>query len=216
MLNDRPDRSLRRRLRSARRGLPRNEQRDHAKRLARHLGTDLRFKLTGRIAAYVAGDGEIDPEPLLQVAHRRGRRLFLPVLRPGRGRALWFARDQTDEPKARNRFAIAEPALRRGKRLVTAKRLDLILLPLVGFDTDCHRLGMGGGFYDRTLAFLKHRRCWQRPRLIGLAHACQRVDRIDSRPWDVPLDAVVSEVGIYRCRSTPTEVVQGREPANNS
>ncbi len=75
--------------------------------------------------------------------------------------------------------------------------LDLLLLPLVGFDADGHRLGMGGGFYDRTLAALRPPRCGQRPRLVGIAHDCQRLIQIVPRPWDIPLDAVVTECRVY-------------------
>jgi 5-formyltetrahydrofolate cyclo-ligase len=67
----------------------------------------------------------------------------------------------------------------------------------VGFDVECNRLGMGGGFYDRTLSYLRQRTHWRRPRLIGIAHACQRLDRIDPRPWDIPLDGVATEERIY-------------------
>ncbi len=70
------------------------------------------------------------------------------------------------------------------------------MMPLVGFDADCNRLGMGGGFYDRTLDYLRWHRAWNRPRLIGLAHACQQVARIEPQPWDIPLEAVVTECAI--------------------
>ena len=56
---------------------------------------------------------------------------------------------------------------------------------------------MGGGFYDRTLAYLRQRTHWLRPRLIGLAHECQRVERIAPQPWDIPLDGVATELGVY-------------------
>jgi 5-formyltetrahydrofolate cyclo-ligase len=77
-------------------------------------------------------------------------------------------------------------------------------MPLVGFDANCNRLGMGGGFYDRTLAYLRLRRCWRRPLLIGIAHECQRVERLETNTWDVPLDLVVTEERIYR-RATGEE-----------
>ena len=68
---------------------------------------------------------------------------------------------------------------------------------LVGFDARCNRLGMGGGYYDRTLAYLRHRVHWRRPLLVGVAHECQRVERLEANPWDVPLDLVVTERRIY-------------------
>jgi 5-formyltetrahydrofolate cyclo-ligase len=96
-----------------------------------------------------------------------------------------------------NRFNIPEPTL-RNRRLRLAWTLDLLLVPLVGFDAGGNRLGMGGGFYDRTLSYLSHRTYWRRPRLIGIAHECQRVAELRLRPWDVPLDMVVTERQVYR------------------
>ncbi len=98
-----------------------------------------------------------------------------------------------------NRFGIPEPDTRHGAhraRRQATWTLDVILLPLVGFDDDGQRIGMGGGFYDRTLAFTQ--RPGPRPRLIGLAHDCQRVTRLPVAPWDVPLDAIVSDRRILR------------------
>ena len=159
------------------------------------------FRHARRIAAYWPADGELDPRPLLEWLIRRGRRGFLPALRPGRRRKLWFLRYRPGEPMRKNRLGIPEPS-RRQRRLALAWTLDLILVPLVGFDAHCNRLGMGGGFYDRTLSFLRHRTHWHRPRLIGIAHECQRVDQITPRPWDVPLDAVATERAMYRRRRT--------------
>jgi 5-formyltetrahydrofolate cyclo-ligase len=174
------------------------------------LGSEPDFLSARRVAAYWPADGELDPRPLLQSAIGRGRRGFLPMLRPGKRRKLWFLRYRPGEPMHANRFGIPEPA-RRQRRLALAWTLDLILVPLVGFDADCNRLGMGGGFYDRTLSFLRQRTHWHRPRLIGIAHECQRVERIQPQPWDIPLDAVATERGVYRRSSSPGED-QGPEP----
>jgi 5-formyltetrahydrofolate cyclo-ligase len=122
------------------------------------------------------------------------------VLRAHPRQKLWFIEHREGERLTRNRFGIPEPALRH-RRIALPWALDLILVPLVGFDVQCRRLGMGGGFYDRTLAYLRQRRYWRRPRLVGLAHECQRVERLDSRPWDVPLDMVVTEERIYDPKS---------------
>jgi 5-formyltetrahydrofolate cyclo-ligase len=156
------------------------------------LGRDPHFRHARRIAGYWPTDGELDPGPLLALAGCPDRRTFLPVLRPDRRSRLWFFPYAPGDPLRPNRFGIPEPRRGRGGALPPWV-LDLILVPLVGFDADCNRLGMGGGFYDRTLAFLRRRQYWHRPRLIGLAHECQRVNRLEPRPWDVPLDAVATE-----------------------
>jgi 5-formyltetrahydrofolate cyclo-ligase len=155
------------------------------------------------LAGYWAADGELDARPLLEVAIKRGRHAFLPVLRVGKRNQLWFIRYRPGEPMRLNRFGIPEPR-RRQRRFALPWTLDLILVPLVGFDDACNRLGMGGGFYDRTLAFLGHRQHWRRPRLIGIAHECQRVDRLAPRPWDLPLDAVATERRLYPGRPAVT------------
>jgi 5-formyltetrahydrofolate cyclo-ligase len=194
---------LRRALRAKRRALPPAEQRAHARDLAHLLGKHLAFLHAYRVAAYWAADGELDPFPLFRLAHARHKRCHLPVLRPHPTRKLWFLDYRFDEPLTKNVYGIPEPALRSGRiRLPWA--LDLLLMPLVGFDANCNRLGMGGGFYDRTLAYLRLRRCWRRPLLIGIAHECQRVERLETNPWDVPLDLVVTEERIYR-RATGEE-----------
>lgn len=167
------------------------------------LGRNPHFRRARRIAAYWPADGELDPGPSLALAGCPDRRTFLPVLRPDRSSRLWFFPYAPGDPLQPNRFGIPEPRRGRGGALPPWS-LDLILVPLVGFDADCNRLGMGGGFYDRTLAFLRHRLHWHRPRLIGLAHECQQVNRLEPRPWDVPLDAVATERTIYhRCLNHP-------------
>jgi 5-formyltetrahydrofolate cyclo-ligase len=195
-----PSHHIRQALRASRRGLDDRSQRDHALRVALRFRREIPFQRARRIAAYWPADGELDPRPLLNDALARGKAAYLPVLgeRIGARPAVklrfvrWIA-GQTLRP---NRFGIPEPA-RRGRHIRPARQLDLILLPLVGFDSTCNRIGMGGGYYDRTLAYLSLRRYWRRPRLIGVAHECQRVDKIEPRPWDIPLDAVVTERRIY-------------------
>lgn len=191
---------LRRRLRRARRELSSHEQRAHAQAVATRLQRSGLGQAAHRIALYIPSGGELDPWPIV-ARLRHQRRWHLPVLRghaPGR---LWFVRYRPGEALRPNRFGIPEP-VRRGRQIRPAQGLDLILVPLVGFDRACHRLGMGAGFYDRSLAFLQQRRHWRRPRLIGLAHECQRVEALAPKPWDIPLDAVITEAAIYRRADT--------------
>lgn len=154
------------------------------------------FKASRRIACYLPNDGEIDPRSLIAEIWNRKRECYLPCLsRVGNDR-LGFAHFTPDTPLVHNRFGIPEPDV-SPSRWLRAAQLDLILMPLVGFDLHGNRLGMGGGFYDRSLNFLRYRQHWRKPRLIGLAHDFQRVDKLKAQPWDIPLDWVVTDRAIY-------------------
>ncbi|MCP3868058.1 MAG: 5-formyltetrahydrofolate cyclo-ligase [Gammaproteobacteria bacterium] len=188
---------LRKMLRSRRLALSPGEQRTHALAAARHfLSTGLLLRCN-TIALYITNNGELDPAPLAEQFRRHGKRIFLPVLRARPKQALWFREHPPHGPLQQNRFGIPEP-LFGTSRLIPPWGLDLILLPLVAFDPDGNRMGMGGGFYDRTLAYLRRRHCWRTPLLIGLAHECQHLDRIDPNPWDVPVNGIITEAGFYR------------------
>lgn len=190
---------LRRELRRRRRELTPLQRREASSRLCRRLKQLPEVQRAGLVALYLPNDGEIDPTPMIAWFRRRNVRVHLPVLRPFTLNALWFVHYHPGTPMVTNRFGIPEPVTRHGAhraRRRPAWALDLILLPLVGFDDSGQRMGMGGGFYDRTLAFT--RKPGPRPRLIGLAYDCQRVERLPAAPWDVPLDAIASESRIIR------------------
>lgn len=190
---------LRRELRTARRQIGRAERRVAAATLSRRLTTLPAFGRAARIAAYWPTDGEIDPLPALTRAHAAGKACYLPVLCPLRDGHLHFAPWQPGAVLVRNRYGIPEPDCPR-RQWLAPRMLDLVLLPLVGFDAGGHRLGMGGGYYDRSFAFaLRHG--WRRPRLVGVAFASQRVDHLPQRSWDVPLDAVVTPQAAYALRA---------------
>jgi 5-formyltetrahydrofolate cyclo-ligase len=187
---------LRRTMRRRRRELEPSAQREAADRLALRLHGHRLFRAARRIALYFPNDGEIDPTPALDRAWGMGKRCYLPVLFTMMGNRLRFARVEPDTRLDINRLGIPEP--RVGPRhWLDALELDLVVLPLVAFDAAGNRLGMGGGFYDRTLADRRHRRHWRRPCLLGIAHDFQRVDHIEPRPWDVPLDGIVTDARTY-------------------
>lgn len=183
-----PDkRQLRKQLRVRRRQLPAARQRHAAALLVQTAATLPWFIRARRIAFYLAADGEIDPRPLLEHALRAGKRVFLPRLH---GAHLEFAEYTLHMPMRPNRFGIAEPI---GRAPLGPAELDAICLPLVGFDNRGGRLGMGGGFYDRTLA--RRAAGTARPLLIGLAHSFQQLERVPCDPWDIPLSGVLTERG---------------------
>ena len=188
--------ALRRKLRQTRRQLSPAQQRHAARRLYRQLSPHPLFRRARHIALYLPNDGEIDPRLLLRAAQRRGKATYLPVLNPWPRTRMVFQRIEPGERLRRNRFGIFEPVIRTARqRRVWA--LDLLLMPLVGFDGNGGRLGMGGGFYDRSLAYRARRKKSHKPTLLGLAHECQRVDRLPLESWDVPLLGTVTDRGWY-------------------
>lgn len=190
-----PAPELRRTLRARRRALSKHTQRRHSRQAAQAYKGSTLFLRYQRIAAYLANDGELDPSPIIEAAFGAGKQLFLPVLRHRPSKSLWFSEYRRGDRLLINHFAIPEPDI-RARPPVPPWGLDVILMPLVGFDQRGQRIGMGGGFYDRTLDYLPLRQFWRRPLLIGLAHECQAWPLLPTRPWDVPLDGVLTENGL--------------------
>lgn len=195
--------NLRRRLRAARNAVSANARRHAGQALVRHALRHRMLAAGKRIGFYMPANGEIDVMPLLNRAHAMGVQCFLPIV-PGRGqRKLWFSRlehlPQWHPHWRLNRFGIPEYHPPRGKRLRSAC-LQRVFMPMLGFDDRGYRIGMGGGYYDASLAFLATRKAWRVPVLIGVAFAAQQAERIPNDPWDVPLDGVLTERGMMRPR----------------
>ncbi len=187
---------VRRNIRAQRRALAATDQRNHSLAAVKILaGTNL-FRNSHRIGIYLAHDGEIDITHLLPNILNHRKRCYLPALRPIRPNRLWFSEYRYGDRLIHNKFGIIEPDIHRRKP-VSAWGLDLVLVPLVAFDATGSRIGMGGGFYDRTFAYLKTRNKWCKPKLIGMAHELQRMDSIQQNPWDIPLDGIVTESRLY-------------------
>ncbi|MDT0635000.1 5-formyltetrahydrofolate cyclo-ligase [Spectribacter hydrogenoxidans] len=186
---------LRRSLQAARRRLEPCQRHRATERALARLCRLPAFVRARSVAVYRGVGGEIDPAPLADADPRR--QYFAPVVR---NRMLVFRPWQAPIWRA-NRFGIPEPV----GTDYPARAMDLVLTPLVGFDPAGNRLGMGGGFYDRSFAFLRDR-CWRRPRLVGLAFDVQQVDALTAADWDVPLDAIVTESGVIRPKPAPAGI----------
>lgn len=162
------------------------------------LQTDF-FKRSQHIAIYMPFNGEINPMPLLKKIFSMKKKCYLPVLHPLKHNALWFIAYQKKDKLKLNRYGIPEPKIDLKKKM-SAWNLDLVLVPLIGFDEHGNRLGSGKGYYDRTFAFLKQRRNSSHPQLIGLAYEMQKIAAIETQSWDVPLDKIVTEEKIYHTK----------------
>jgi 5-formyltetrahydrofolate cyclo-ligase len=189
---------LRRRFRALRNNLPFKTQQAHARAVADHLARSGELLRARTVAGYAAADGEVDLTPVFEILWRMNTQIALPVINP-LGTRLDFYRHSRDSPLVCGRFDILVPNLRAEH--LPLLRVDLLLVPLVAVDSQGTRLGMGGGFYDRTLMGLPHQ---LRPRLMGVAHACQVSDEsLPHDAWDIRLDAVVTELGVTRFRRSP-------------
>ena len=188
--------ALRLSMRQKRRALSTIEQRTAAKRLAEQVRAMQAFARAKRVAVYLASDGEIDLTPLIDLCWSLGKSVYLPVLHPVRHNRLWFTPYKRETRLSPNRYKILEPALKRPG--APAWAMDLVLMPLVAFDAEGNRMGMGGGYYDRTFAFTLRRLGLKGPKLVGMAHDFQRVEKLHLAAWDVPLKGVVTDQKRYR------------------
>mgnify|MGYP003582906170 FL=1 len=189
--------SLRRELRQRRRELPAATRIAAADALARRI-LELPFlPREGYVAGYWALDGEIGLH-VLQLRLPPGLVWCLPLLHDDN--TLRFAPWRAGDPLVTNRFGIPEPDLEPSSGL-PAEALALAVMPLVGFDDAGRRLGMGGGWYDRSFAF-RHRRAAP-PWLVGAAFAAQQVPALDAADWDVLPDAICTEDATFLSRREP-------------
>ena len=183
--------ALRRELRERRRALPAPTRIAAAEALADRLLALPVASGSGHVAGYWAMDGEIGLHAF-QLRLPASLVYCLPVLHDDG--ALRFAPWKPGDSLVTNRFGIPEPDVASDAAL-KAEDMALIVLPLVGFDARCHRLGMGGGWYDHSLAF-RHTQTAP-PWLVGAAFDAQRLDAIAVETWDVRLDAICTEAATY-------------------
>ena len=187
---------LRKILRKQRTAISEDRQRLHAHAIAKLFQEQETWMKQGEhVALYLSVEGEINPEYIADMLWQHGRHCYLPVIPKDKQGPLLFAPWDRNSVMVPNRYGICEPKY-RSNDLCCAEQMDVICLPLVGFDQRGHRLGMGGGFYDHTMA---ERAVWQhKPVLLGLAHAIQCIDDgLPNEPWDVALDAVITEKRVY-------------------
>ena len=188
-------RSLRASLRAKRQAVSAAERARAARQVAQHAAAALNLHSGQRIGIYAATAEELDTSCLIALALRRRCHVYLPRIdRRARMSTMHFA--PLSARQSINRFGITEPA---GLRLASVRLLDVVFLPLVGFDRHGIRLGMGGGYYDRAFGFRRLRSSWHAPLLVGIGYASQEVASIAPAAHDVPLDLVITEREVIRC-----------------
>ena len=192
--------SIRAKMREQRAHLTPAERIAAANGVAASLGQLPEFLVDRRVAGYWAVGGEV---PLLAAVARlnaRGQQYSLPIV--GEDRHLRFAPLMPGASLQPNRYGIPEPG-HEAADLLTPRQLDLVLVPLTAFDRSGRRLGMGGGYYDRSFAFLRDAPRPAQPLLVGIGYAFQEVAALPAQDWDVALDFIATDKELIDC--TPLE-----------
>ncbi|GAA0361635.1 5-formyltetrahydrofolate cyclo-ligase [Bowmanella denitrificans] len=190
--------ALRQALRRKRQALSPQQQQQASAALLEQCQRLASFQQASHVALYLANDGELDPAQVIQHCWKAGKAVYLPVLHPFCAGNLLFMRYQADSLMIANRYGIAEPRL-ECPGLCPVGQLDMLFTPLVGFNQQGNRMGMGGGYYDRTLAPLKRQPA--NVEVVGLAHNCQQCDSLPVQPWDIPMHKIITPDKIFHFQS---------------
>lgn len=180
---------IRKQVRNTRRDLSGQQQHDDAKKLFARLIKHEKTIAAHKVAISLAHDGEIDTLAFIKWCWKNNKEVYLPVVHPFSKGHLLFLAYKEDSEMVLNRYGIYEPKLIQ-LDACPVDQLDIIFTPLVAFDLQGNRIGMGGGYYDRTLApWFKNK---TGPYPIGLAHDCQQLTSIPTLQWDVPLPEIIT------------------------
>jgi 5-formyltetrahydrofolate cyclo-ligase len=185
---------LRKTIRSARKSLSATEQSQASLSACQRMLDTLQTHKAQHVALYLTHDGELATPPLIEALWQLGIQTYLPRLHPFNAGQLLFLHYTPDTPMQANQFGILEPQL-DVRAVIPIERLDVVITPLVTFDLKGNRMGMGGGYYDRTLAN------WQqkgKPLPMGYAHDCQQVVNLPCDHWDVPLPFIITPSRVLR------------------
>jgi len=195
-----PDRrELRQQLAARRRGLSPQQRIAAAQGLRRSLEQLPEYHTDARVAGYWAIDGELPLNLVIPPLAARGQQFLLPLLQAGN--ELRFVPWNAGEEVAPNRYGIPEPVAQA--KTLAPFQLDLVLLPLLGFDRRGNRLGYGGGYYDRSFAFLNDQARPTEPLLVGIAYDFQELAQIEAAAWDVRLDYIATDRELIDCNPQP-------------
>ena len=179
---------IRIRCNHARNKMSRDERAAASEKITENVANSSWFRRSKSIACYLPVNSEVDTRSIIARAWRMKKRIFAPVLE--KNGHLTFRSMEAETALYKNNFGLYEP---RDGQIITPRELDIVITPLVAFDRQKLRIGMGGGYFDRTFSFLANRKVYLHPKLIGVAFACQEVEKIVANPWDIPLFAIVTE-----------------------
>lgn len=178
---------IRRHIRQERKSFTVAEQHQLALIASRHMLAEIQQRNAQHVALYFSYDGELATEKLIEALWHIGVKTYLPLIHPFSPGHLLFCHYHRDSVLIKNKFGISEPKL-NVQDIIPTPKLDIIITPLVAFDGNCNRMGMGGGYYDRTLKNSVN----NKPLAVGFAHDCQQVSHLPIERWDIPLPLVIT------------------------
>lgn len=185
---------LRQTFRNKRLALSTAQQMKAGKQLVSQFQEHAIFQNAQNVALYLSFNGEINTQALIDYLWSRKRNVFVPILHPFCKGQLLFQAYTPNTKMRQNQFGILEPTL-DVRYVGPLEKLQLILTPLVAFDTSGNRLGMGGGFYDRTLVALQNKK--HQATVAGLAHELQLTSTLPTETWDIPLPYILTSSKLY-------------------
>src|SRR5690554_3325922 len=187
---------IRAELRAARRALTAEQQHRAATDVSAHLLQQPYIQSANRVAVYLANDGELNLMPFIEQLWALSKQVVVPVISSQQQGQMWFVPYRADSVLVNNIYGIAEPQ-HSANDAVPLLQLDVICVPLVGFDSTGQRIGMGGGFYDRLLApWYQGQLAHLRP--VGIAHNCQHLPVLPAATWDIPLPMVITPSKLWQ------------------
>jgi 5-formyltetrahydrofolate cyclo-ligase len=172
----------------ARRELAEQARLQASRRICHRFLNSRYFYSAQQIGCYISMPDEVDTSDILARAWQASKQIYCPVVVAGE--SLRFVALTRESRLVRSGFGLLEPV--NGEEILPLD-LDVVVVPVVAFDETGRRIGMGGGYYDRTFRALANRRGWMHPKLVGVAFDCQKVPKIKANPWDIALSAVLTE-----------------------
>lgn len=189
--------SLRHLYRQRRKDLTPDQQQQAAEHLLLKCQQQLEFTQANKVAVYLANDGEISLKPIIDFCWQHNKQVYLPILHPFSEGHLLFVHYHSQSVMHTNRFGIPQPKVTCSS-ICPLSELDIIFPPLVAFDKQGNRLGMGGGYYDRSLAPILRDKL--ETNVFGVAHNCQWVEEgLTGEPWDIPLQKIITPDYVFCC-----------------
>ena len=180
--------ALRNDARAARAGLSSDEREKASLKITDTVIRSSWFRRSKFVACYLPMPDEVDTWLLIKRAWRMKKRIFAPIIE--KNFTMQFCELTTESKLVFDQYGLLEP---QDGEIIAPRALDLVITPMVAFDDNGNRLGMGGGYFDRTFSFLRNRQFLFHPKLIGLAFSCQQVDKIAPNPWDIRVFCVIDE-----------------------